>query len=424
MFANLKQLFNHKNRDLQKRILFTFIVLFLFKVGTDIIVPTLDKDALGTSNLGFLGLLNVMGGGALERFSIFALGVGPYINASIIVQLLQMDIIPYFSDLAKEGQVGRNKLNKITRIMGIALAFIQGYIVSFAFVNGGTPIDYLGFAVILTAGTALTLWMADRITAKGIGNGVSLIIMAGIISSMPTMFKDAFVSLVNTTSVQGAALGVLLFALFVVVYLLIIVGIVFEETAERRIPIQYSNKSTSSLGQHNYIPFKLNSAGVMPVIFASALVSIPSIIAKFVKKEAFELFVNKWLVQTTPTGLILYILLIFVFAYFYTFMQLKPSELTENLHKNGGYIPGIRPGDETTNYIKKVLRRITLVGSIFLCILAALPILFGMISSMPSSVSIGGTGLLIVVGVALETYKQLDSQLESRNYVKGRRGRK
>lgn len=424
MFAIIKQIFNPKNRDILKKVLFTFAVLFIFKVGTDIIVPGIDQKTLGTDNLGFLGLLNVMGGGALERFSIFALGVSPYISASIIMQLLQMDIVPYFSELSKQGQVGRNKINQITRIMGIILAFIQGYIVSFAFIKGGSPIDYMSFATIMTAGTALVLWLADQVTSKGMGNGVSLIIMAGIISSLPSMFQTAYTSLVNGTDVQTNALGIVLFILFVIVYLAIIIGIIFEESAERRIPIQYSNKSTSLLNKQNYIPFKLNSAGVMPVIFASALITIPTILAKFITNEKFELFVNKWLVQRSVTGFILYILLIFVFAYFYTFLQLKPAELTENLHKNGGYIPGIRPGEETTSYINKVLKRITLVGSLFLSFIAALPILFGMISKMPTSVSIGGTGLLIVVGVALETYKQLISELESRSYVKGRRNRR
>ena len=423
MFARFKQLFNPKNKDLRKRILFTFVVFFIFKLGTTIVVPGIDKESLGTNNLGFLELINAMGGGALEQFSIFALGVMPYITASIVVQLLQMDIIPYFAELSKQGGTGRTKLNQITRYLGIALAFIQGYMYSFAFVKGGTPIEYMMFALILTAGTSLLLWLGDQITAKGIGNGISLIIMAGIIATMPNMFIQAWDGMIpDGATTQQLAFGITKFVLFVIMYIAIILGVVFVETSERRIPIQYANKSTSSkLAKQNYIPFKLNSAGVIPVIFASAIISIPGMIASALKNDGFTLFVNKWLTMTTPTGFIIYVLCIFAFAYFYTFLQLKPKELAENLNQNGGFIPGVRPGDETVNYVSKVLKRITTVGALSLVIIAAIPIIFGAISSLPSSVRVGGTSLLIVVGVALETYKQLDSELITRSHTRGRR---
>lgn len=421
MFATVKQIFNRKNKDLQKKILFTLAALFIFKLGTAIIVPGVDNTSLG--NLGFLELLNTMGGGAMEKFSIFALGVMPYITASIIIQLLSMDIIPYLTELTKQGISGRTKINQITRVIGIILAFVQGYIYSFAFVSDGAPIQYLEYAVILTAGTAFLLWLGDQITAKGIGNGISLIIMAGILASLPNMFYTAFSTLVDTTAtVQAISLGVVMFALFVIVYIAIVLGIVYEETAERRVPIQYANKSANSYGgKQSYIPFRLNSAGVIPVIFASAIISIPSILASFINNDSITLFINKWIVMTTPTGLFLYILCIFGFAYFYTFIQLKPNELADNLNKNGGYIPGVRPGDETVSYISTVIKKITFVGATALAIIAALPVLFGLFSNMPTSVQIGGTGLLIVVGVALETYKQIESQLISRNYTRGRR---
>lgn len=415
MFATFKQIFKPKNRDILKRILFTLICLFVFVLGKSIVVPGVNQYSLGVSQLGFLELINIMGGGALGQFSIFALGVTPYITASIIIQILAMDIIPYLSELRKQGGTGRNELNKITRITGIALAFIQGYIYSFAYLGNSSilNIDYLQFALVLTAGTCLLLWIGDQISEKGIGNGISLIIMAGIISSMPTMFKTAFTSLTSDYSVKG----IILFILYVVVYIAITLGVVYTENADRRINVQYANKTTSAFGgKQNYIPFKLNSAGVMPVILASTLLSIPSLIASVVKKEAFTNFITNYLSTNTPVGFVLYIILIFVFAYFYTFMQMKPSEMSENLNKNGGFIPGIKPGDDTTDYLSKVLGRITIVGAFFLSILAALPILFGMLSGLPSSVTLGGTGLLIVVGVALETYKQLESQLQSRSY--------
>lgn len=420
MFAEFKQIFSPKNKDLRKRILFTFLALFIFKLGTTIIVPGIDAESLGTNSLGFLELINAMGGGALEQFSIFALGVMPYITASIVMQLLQADIIPYFSELAKQGGTGRAKLNKITRYLGIALAFIQGYIFSFAFVSGGTASEYLSFAIILTAGTAFLLWLGDQITAKGIGNGISMIIMAGIIATLPNMFFQTWNSLVDFTTTQTLLFGIVKFILFVLVYVGIILGVVFIECSERRIPIQYANKTVSSKNANNYVPFKLNSAGVMPVIFASIVVSLPGIIAGAVKNDGFTLFVNEYLSLTSVPGFILYVVCIFVFAYFYTFFQLKPKELAENINQNGGFIPGIRPGEETVDYLSKVLRRITTIGATSLTVIAALPIIFGLIPGLPSNVTIGGTSLLIVVGVALETYKQLSSELVTRNY-RGRR---
>ncbi|MEG2321900.1 MAG: preprotein translocase subunit SecY [Bacilli bacterium] len=421
MFATIKQMFSSKNKDIRKRILFTLGCLFIFILGKAIIVPGINKEALGTSTLGFLDLINVMGGGALSQFSIFALGVMPYITASIIIQILAMDIVPYLSELQKQGGTGRNQLNKITRITGIALAFVQGYVYSFAFLGKGGSIvnlDYVLFALILTAGTCLLLWIGDQITAKGIGNGISLIIMAGIISSLPTMFATAFTQLTAGASIGG----ILMFVLYVIVYILIILGVIYVEGAERRISVQYANKSNNSFGgKQNYIPFKLNSAGVIPVIFASTLISIPSFIGSIVNKPGFTDFINKYLAMTSPTGFILYVILIFVFAYFYTFMQIKPKEMSDNLNQNGGFIPGVRPGEDTNNYISHVLSRITIVGAFFLVILAGLPVVFGLVSGLPGNVTIGGTGLLIVVGVALETYKQLESQLQSRSYQKGRR---
>lgn len=422
MFATIKQIFNPKNKDLQKRILFTLLVLFIFKLGTTIIVPGVDTSNF--QNLGYFELLNVFGGGALEKFSILALGVMPYITASIVIQLLQMDIIPYLAELGKQGHTGRTKLNQITRVLGIILAFIQGYVFSFAFLKNGTPLEYMQFATVLTAGTAFLLWLGDQITAKGVGNGISLIIMAGIIATIPNMFVTAFNALIKTGTTQQVTLGIVSFALYVLVYIGIIIGIVFIESAERRVPIQYANKSNAVLGKQSYIPFKLNSAGVMPVIFASAIMSVPSIVASLVKKEEVSIFVSKWLTMNTITGFLLYVVLIIAFAYFYTFLQLKPKEMAENLQKNGGFIPGVRPGKETIDYVSKILKRITIVGAIFLSILAGLPIIFGMVfTSLPSSVSIGGTGLLIVVGVALETYKQIESELVTRNYSKGRKRR-
>lgn len=415
MFANIKQIFSPRNKDLRKRILFTLLVLIIFKVGTAITVP--GTEAL-TKDLGFLDLWNAMSGGALESFSIFALGVGPYINASIITQLLQMDIIPYFSDLKHQGAVGRRKINQITRYLGIAIAFVQGYVFSFAiYGQTGGALEYLRIAVILTAGTSFLLWLGDQVTQKGVGNGVSLMIMAGIVANMPNMFIQVFKSYVSFNSWQSAVLGLLLYALFILIYLIIIVGVIFIDKAERRLPIQYSNRTTGAYHQdQTYIPIRLNSAGVMPVIFASVLISIPATIANFVKNTGFTNFVNNYLTYTKPVGYIIYVLLIFAFAYFYTFMQINPKELSSDLKKNSGYMPGIKPGKDTEKYINKVLNRLTIVGATFLSILASIPILCRLIPNMPENITIGGTGLLIVVGVALETCNQIENQLTSRNY--------
>lgn len=416
MFKNLKLIFSKKNKDIRKRILFTLFGLLVFALGTTIPVPGTEG---ALSSLGLWELYNAIGGGALKRFSIFALGVMPYISASIITGILQMDIVPYFTELKESGEQGRQKINQINRYLGIAIAFVQGFAMAFTFVKGASTLEYMKISLILTGGTALLLWLGDQMTQKGIGNGISLIIMAGIINTVPKMFIDSFDSLV-TSRTGSLFIGIVSFILFILLYLVIIIGIVYEECSERRIPIQYSNRTASSYGQkQNYIPFKLNSAGVMPVIFASVFLSIPSFIAGILGDSSkFSVFVSKYIDYSSVTGFILYIVLIFIFGFFYTNMQINPKELAKNLNKSGGYIPGIRPGGETEKYIKKILNRITLIGSVFIAIIAGLPIIFSSFinTGLPASARIGGTGLLIVVGVAIETYRQLESSLINRNY--------
>ena len=414
MFHTMKQLFAPTNKDLRKRILFTLGALAIFVMGTGIQIPGTGNI---TWNLETLGLLDAMTGGALKQFSIFSLGVMPYITASIIVQLLQMDIIPYFSELRDQGPTGRQKINKITRYMGIIFAFIEGFVFSIAFLGSGTALDHVYVATVITAGTAFVLWLGDQITQKGIGNGISLIIMAGIIDTLPNMFKTAFTDLMNGTDMTAMAIG--LFVLFIIIYFAIIIGVIFVQEAERRINIQYANKSTSFGSNQSFMPIKINTAGVVPVIFASSLLAIPAAIAQFVKNEGFTNFVGEYLTYTKPVGFIIFVVLIYFFAYFYTFVQLRPEELSKNLQNNGGFIPGVRPGKDTENYITKVLSRLTVVGALFLVIISAIPIIFTSVSGMSATVTIGGTSLLIVVGVALETYRQLEGSLVTRNYKKG-----
>ena len=419
MFKTLGLLFNKKNKDIRQRLLFTLGCLMVFIVGKTIPVPGTQG---AISSLGLWELYNAISGGGLEQFSIFALGVMPYISASLITGILQMDIIPYFTELKEQGATGQQKINQINRYLGLAIAFLQGFAMAFAFLPNGGALDFLKVAIIMTGGTAFLLWMGDQMTQKGIGNGVSMLIMAGIISSIPNMFIETFQALVLGN--ESLTMGIIGFSLFVLVYIAIIVGIVFVEKSERRIPIQYANQTSSAYGaRQNYIPFKLNSASVMPVIFASVIFTIPSFIAGLLDSEnAFAVFVSKYVNYTTPVGFAAYLIIIILFCFFYTFLQINPEELSKNLNKQGGYIPGVRPGKETKQYISTVIGRITLVGALFIATVAGIPIVFSSFidTGLPSSVSLGGTSILIVIGVALETYNKLESSLLNRNYKGGR----
>lgn len=416
MFATFKQIFKKTNKDLKNRILYTIGALFIFALGNAITVPGMKAI---TSDLGFLELLNAMSGGGLKQFSIFALGVMPYITASILLQVLQMDLmgITYFQELKEMGEEGRRKINKINRYLGIGFALIEGYIYSIMFMGKtGTPLEYVEISIILTAGTSFLLYLGDQITNKGLGNGISLIIMAGIVNTIPSMMIKAF----NELAINGSNtfIGIISFIIFVLLYIAIIVGVVYVQEAERRIPIQYSNRSTGTYkANSSFLPLRINSAGVMPVIFASAVLAIPTTLTYIIKNDSFKLFVDKYLSTTTPIGFIVYILLIIAFTYGYTYLAaVNPEDLSKNLNKQNGYIPGIRPGTETTKYVSKVLSRITFMGALFIAALAAIPIVFSWVSNMSSTVTLGGTSILIVVGVLLETYKQLESSVASRAY--------
>lgn len=416
MLKGLTKIFSKQNKDLRKRIYFTLFCLAVFSFGSTITVPWASTVY---EELGFLEIFNLMTGGGLKSFSIFALGVTPYITAQIITQLLQMDIIPYFKELKEQGYTGKQKINAITRYLGVLFAFVQGFIFTIVYSGTNDPMTIIKTTVVLTAGTCLLLWIGDQITKHGIGNGLSLLIMAGILQSMPSVFVTAFKELVMAEAFS-TVIGSLLFASFVIIYLVIIIGMVWIQLAERRIPIQYANRTNSAYGGHqNFLPIKINAAGVIPVIFASTLITIPVTIVNFIKNESAINFVNKYIVNTSLTGFVLYVVLIFFFGYFYTFLQMNPEEMSKNLSKSGAYIPGIRPGNDTIEYVSNVLSKLTIVGSLFLVIIAGLPILFSNFSGLSSAVTIGGTGLLIVVGVAIETYKQLESSLISRNHRAG-----
>jgi preprotein translocase subunit SecY len=417
MFKGFSQLFSKSNKDIRKRLYFTLACLGLFCLGTTVTIPWASRI---TEDLGFLEIFNLMSGGGLENFSIFALGVSPYITASIITQLLEMDIVPYFKELKDQGYVGRQKINKITRYLAIVLGFVQAYALCIFYMKGLGTMEMIKTALVMTAGTSFCLWLGDQVTQKGLGNGTSMIIMAGIVARMPRIFGGAYTALINGGN--ALPLGITLFTLFVVVYILVLIGVIYVQLAERRIPIQYANRTTSAYGaQQSYLPIKLNSAGVIPVIFAQILLTIPSTVVALTKNEGAINFVNKYIVYTSNTGLLLYLILILFFGYFYTFMVMNPDEMSKNLNERGGYIPGVRPGEDTSKYIGNSIGKLTVVGSIFLMVIAVLPVLVSKYSGLPSSVTIGGTGILIVVGVAIETYKQMESSLLARSYQEKRK---
>ena len=423
MFKTIKNAL--KTPDVRKRLLYTLLLIVVFRFGCYITVPGVDTFALSeqmqSSTTSLSGLINTISGGAFSRLSIFAMSISPYITASIVVQLLGM-IIPSLEKIMKEGgEEGKNKINRYTKMITIVLALVEaiGIYISYKssgiFINSGFLTGSLVILSLIT-GTAILMWLGDQITNKGLGNGISLIIMAGIVNTIPSMMIKAF----NELAINGSNtfIGIISFIIFVLLYIAIIVGVVYVQEAERRIPIQYSNRSTGTYkANSSFLPLRINSAGVMPVIFASAVLAIPTTLTYIIKKDSFKLFVDKYLSTTTPIGFIVYILLIIAFTYGYTYLAaVNPEDLSKNLNKQNGYIPGIRPGTETTKYVSKVLSRITFMGALFIAALAAIPIVFSWVSNMSSTVTLGGTSILIVVGVLLETYKQLESSVASRAY--------
>ncbi|MEK3979659.1 preprotein translocase subunit SecY [Psychrobacillus sp. FSL K6-2836] len=414
-------------RDIRNKIIFTLLMLIVFRIGTFVPVPYVDADVLKqTDQMGLIGFLNTFGGGALANFSILAMGIMPYITASIIVQLLQMDVVPKFTEWAKQGEVGRRKLAQFTRYFTIVLAFIQAIAMSYGFnrmysgslIKEDGILTYLVIAVVLTAGTAFLMWLGEQITAKGVGNGISIIIFAGIAAAIPNAVNQVYAQ-----QIEGA--GDALFINIVIVLLLLLaivavtVGVIYVQQALRKIPIQYAKRvsgTTQTGGQQTHLPLKVNAAGVIPVIFASAFLMAPQSIVLFFGQNNTTDAITRALDYTQPIGMTIYIALIIAFTYFYAFIQVNPENVADNLKKQGAYIPGIRPGINTQNYLTSVLYRLTFVGAIFLAIISIMPMLFVKYADLPQSAQIGGTSLLIVVGVALETMKQLESQLVKRHY--------
>ncbi|MGM9623033.1 MAG: preprotein translocase subunit SecY [Butyricicoccus porcorum] len=421
MFETLKSAWHVP--ELRKKLIYTAFIILLFRIGSSIPVPYIDITALAqyfdsVSNT-MLGFMNVFAGGGLSNATIFAMSVTPYINASIIIQLLTV-AIPALERMVRDGgEEGRKKLSAITRYLGVALGLLQGYSY-YVLLRSNSLIEYTdfwhGLVIVLTftAGTALIMWMGELITKNGVGNGISILLFAGIVSRGPVMVS----SLVEM--IRGG-LSWVVAALVVLVSLAIIVFVVFISDAERRIPIQYAKRVVGRKmygGQSTHLPIKVNASGVMPIIFAASIMSLPATIKMMVNPQAGSLSdtIFNWFSSNHPVYIVLYILLIFMFSYFYAAIQFNPIEIANNLKKNGGFIPGFRPGRPTSDFITKALGKVTFLGAIFLSIVAGIPLIVGALNSSLSSVALGGTSVLIVVGVALETVRQLESQLMMRNY--------
>jgi preprotein translocase subunit SecY len=422
------------------RLAFTLGILLVVRIASFITVPLFETSAIENfmrDSGNFVAILNNFSGQALGRFSIMALGISPYITASIAVQLLQM-VLPSFKELSEQGETGKAKLNKITRYMAIVLAFIQGLALIIGLSVAGSVLDssleaslvgnvfirymlYIYMALVITAGTALAIWLGDLITKKGVGNGTSMLIVAGIVTSIPPMMTTLW-----TKYISGRTSGwdIVFFAIIMLLYFGILFGVVYMQIATRKIPVQYANRQGKS---DSNIPMKINSAGVIPVIFAQTILSIPLTFMGFVNLDGasqFTVTLVRWLNSIfnyqEPIGFMMYVFLIVVFSFFYSFLTINPEKIADNLSKSNAYVPGIRPGQETKDFIAKLLFKITVIGTVYLVVLAVLPVLtsivFGFTGNEAQAITLGGTSLLIIVGVAIETTQQVETDASQTEY--------
>lgn len=426
--------------DLRKKILFTLLVIIVFRIGANMPAPFLNMEALAglmgfvtdSSSANAFAYLNTLSGGAFAQATLFAMSVTPYINSSIIMQLLTV-AIPPLERMAKEGEEGRKKIGAITRYVAVALGLVQG-LAYYLYLRGssyeGTPIvtytegaagvfTAIVIVLVFTAGTAMMMWLGEQINQKGIGNGISILLFAGIVARLPDTV-NILVQALQAAWQAPDSFGQYYFfvPLFVIIFLAIIWVIVFMNDAERRIPVQYAKRVVGRKmygGQSTHLPIKVNMSGVMPIIFASSILTIPSTIQLFVTPTGFWKTVLDALSTTGWVYALIYFLLILMFAYFYVAIQYNPIEMANNLRQNNGTIPGIRPGKPTSDYIQKILSKITLIGALFLAVIALLPIAFSAFTGM-HNLMMGGTSVIILVGVALDTMKQMESQMMMRHY--------
>lgn len=417
-----------KKGELRRKVVFTLGILFVFRLGAGIVIPYIDTSAItsAATSSGIFGIMNMLGGGTLEKFSLFSLGVSPYITSSIIIELLSMDVIPALAQWNKEGNTGKKKKDKVTRVLTLALAIIQGGSLTYAFDKGYSILasssiwTYVYVVIVMAAGSMFTMWLGDQITIKGVGNGTSLLIFTGIVANLPNSFISSFKSMVTFGSAYKTATSLAWWILFVIVYLAIVVFVVFEEGAIRKIPIIYATNTQTVMHtkESTNLPIKINSSSVIPVIFAASVLATPRTIISFMKSTSTTQMIDNILNYQKPIGFVLYIVMIILFTFFYSNLQIDAKKISEDLKKSGGAIPGVRTGDDTKKYIGTVLNRVTVVGSLFLAIIASIPIIAPEIWKMTSNnaLSLGGTGLIIVTGVALETVRAIKSMLTRREY--------
>lgn len=410
-----------KVAEIRSKMIFTLLMLVVFRIGSNIPVPNINRTVLSemfTGETGLFDLFDLFSGGSFSNFTIFALSITPYITASIIVNLLTM-AFPYFQRLAQEGNEGRKKMAQITRYMTVVLALIQAIGLTVGLFNQAI-VDKSVFSIIvvilvLTAGTSFLMWLGEQINDKGVGNGISLIIFSGIVARIPSGIRSLSISL------SDGAISVITLVILVVLAVLVIAGVVLIQEGQRRIPVQYAKRVVGRKmygGQSTHIPIKVNQSGVIPIIFSLSLLSFPLTITYFFPDTGFTDWVTKWLSPSGNPGVWVYgvlnVILIIAFTYFYTGVTFNPKEVANNMKANGGFIPGIRPGQATEDYLSKVMSRITIVGAIFLAVIATLPTIVSVMSSL--NIHFGGTSLLIAVGVALETVRALENQMLMRNY--------
>ena len=417
-----------KKGELRRKVVFTLGILFVFRLGAGIVIPYIDTSAItsAATSSGIFGIMNMLGGGTLEKFSLFSLGVSPYITSSIIIELLSMDVIPALAQWNKEGNTGKKKKDKVTRVLTLALAIIQGGSLTYAFDKGYSILasssiwTYVYVVIVMAAGSMFTMWLGDQITIKGVGNGTSLLIFTGIVANLPNSFISSFKSMVTFGSAYKTATSLAWYILFVIVYLAIVVFVVFEEGAIRKIPIIYATNTQTVMHtkESTNLPIKINSSSVIPVIFAASVLAAPRTIISFMKSTSTTQMIDNILNYQKPIGFVLYIVMIILFTFFYSNLQIDAKKISEDLKKSGGAIPGVRTGDDTKKYIGTVLNRVTVAGSLFLAIIASIPIIAPEIWKMTSNnaLSLGGTGLIIVTGVALETVRAIKSMLTRREY--------
>ena len=427
MFSTLKNAF--KDKDIRSKIFFTLFILLLYRIGANITVPGVNAKAITrVAQTGLVPMLDTVSGGGLDTYSIFSLGVSPYITAQIVIQLLQMDIVPKLVEWGKQGEVGRRKTNQVTRYLTLVVAFVQSLGITLGFnvltemglVKTQTPQTYIEIAIIMTAGTMLLTWLGDEITDKGLGNGVSVIIFAGIIARLPNGIYQLFKDFIINNSASDRWQGILFFIAIIIAILLVTQFVTWFQQADLRVPIQYTRRAATS-GSESFLPLKVNVSGVIPVIFASSFIITPATILMAFQRshgseQWFKICNQIFSLQTTP-GALIYTLLIILFTFFYAFVQVNPEKLAENLQKQGAYIPSVWPGKDTQKYVSKILIRLSTVGAVFLGLVALLPQLATNIFGLPSSIGLGGTSLLIVIGVVLELTRQVDGLLMKREYV-------